>query len=101
MSDSLLATTLQVAVPMHVDDIIRQGLSFEQMRTLAQESAQIVAEKGDIILYRSTKKGETAAAFNALARGIAILSFQVGGVLAFGSRYTTIDGKLTIGGKDR
>jgi hypothetical protein len=93
VSDALLASTLAVAVPMWVDQIVREGWDESRRSYEAQLAAQVVAEKGDIILYRSKKKGESAQAFNALARGIAILSFSPGGVVAFGTRYTTKDGR--------
>jgi hypothetical protein len=53
----------------------------------AQECGQVVAEKGDIIQFRSKKKGETAEAFNRLAEGIAALAFAPGGVTFLGDHW--------------
>lgn len=87
-SESLLRTSLQAAVPLNAMTLADR--SWDELLEMARESSQIVAEKGDIILYRSSKAGEageTAHAFNALARGIAILSFAPGGVTIFGDHY--------------
>lgn len=94
MNDALLSCSLAAAVPLWVHQIVREDWSPERMRRESEECATVVASKGDIIMFRSPKRGETAAAFNALARGVAILSFQVGGVVCFGSRYSTVDGVL-------
>ena len=80
-----LRICLWAAVPLHVIELRRRP--WLELQKLATEAAQIVAEKGDIIRYRSKKKGETAAAFNSLARGIAILSFCPGGVKFLDDRY--------------
>lgn len=82
---ALIATTLSAAVPLYIEEM--KAWPWERVREQAEKSAQIVAEKGDVILFRSKKKGETAAAFNALARGVAALSFAVGGVTLFGLHF--------------
>lgn len=93
MNEALLAAALGAAVPLWVDQIVREDWSDERRRREAEECSTVVASKGDVILYKGAKKGETAAAFNALAKGVALLSFQVGGVVAFGTRYTVQDGR--------
>lgn len=47
----------------------------------------MIAEHGDNILYRAKRRGDTAAAFNALAEAIAILAFAPGGVTFLGEHY--------------
>ena len=84
---SLLATTLAAAVPLWIEEL--RPLPWSEIDHLAKECSQIIAEKGDVILYRSKKKGETARAFNALAKGIAALSFAPGGVKVFGMHFET------------
>ena len=66
----LLALTLELAVPLWIDQLA--SLTDSQRQSLAVECGDVIAEHGDIILYRSSKKGETASAFNALAKGVAI-----------------------------
>jgi len=76
--NDLLTIALSAAVPLRVEEFKRRPWS--ELQTRAAECAQIVAEKGDIIQYRSKKKGETAKAFNALAEGLAIGAFAPGGI---------------------
>lgn len=85
----LLRDTLQVAVPMWVERWRERYRSWPQERIYARsrELGQVVAEKGDVIQFRGGKKGETAAAFNALAEGLALMSMHPGGVLFLGIRW--------------
>jgi len=85
MDNTLLMGTLAVAVPMWIEQLKLKPWDYIQAR--ASECAQTVAEKGDIIQFRSKKKGESAAAFNALAEGIACLAFLPGGVKIFGEHW--------------
>jgi hypothetical protein len=84
MSD-MLRSVLGCAVPLWVMDLRR--LPWPEIEKIAHESAQIVAEKGDVLQFGSKKKGEAAAAFNALAKGLAALSFCPGGVTFLGDHY--------------
>ena len=82
--------TLQLAVPLWIELLKKCGWNHILQR--AKECSQVIAEKGDIILFRSKKKGESANAFNHLAEGIACLAFVPGGVKIFGSHWeTTLD----------
>jgi hypothetical protein len=45
-----------------------------------REAAEVNPEKGDVLLYLGTRKGETAHAFNRLARGLTALVYNRGGV---------------------
>lgn len=82
---ALLQAALSAAVPLYIIEM--RSWDWKKISQTAHECAQIVAEKGDVILYRSTVPGETARAFNALARGIACLSFSPGGVTALGLHF--------------
>lgn len=82
---ALLEATLSAAVPLWIMQFQRRPWS--ELQELAARAGQIVAEKGDIIQYRSKKKGETAAAFNALAQGLAVLAFAPGGVKFLSLRF--------------
>lgn len=93
MNEALLAASLGAAVPLWVDQIVREDWSDERRRAEAGSCADVVASKGDVILFRGGKRGETAAAFNALAKGVALLSFAPGGVVCFGTRYSVQDGR--------
>jgi len=84
---SLLHTFLSFAVPLWIDHI--RSWDEKQRYERAKICAQKVAEHGDDIQFRSKKKGETAKAVNHLAEGLAILSFQPGGVSFFGLKFET------------
>ena len=85
MDDALLAISLSAAVPLRIMEF--QARPWAELKAVALEASQVIAEKGDIILFRGGKKGETAAAFNKLAEGIAVLAFAPGGVRAFGMHF--------------
>lgn len=85
MSQELLRMSLQVAVPLHAREMMRCPI--DELVALGPDLAQVIAEKGDVIQFAGKKRGETAAAFNALAKALAIMSFWPGGVLFLGDRY--------------
>ena len=88
---TLLSSTLCLAVPLWIERLRHSG--WEYVLGRAKECSQHIAEHRDVILYRSKKKGETAKAFNALAEGVACLSFVPGGVKIFGSHWEAIIGE--------
>ncbi len=81
MTLALLQGSLAVAVPLWQERVARWTSAHRATR--AAEAVDVIASQGDIILYRSQKRGETAAAFNTLAEAIAIMSFQPGGLTVF------------------
>lgn len=89
----LLRISLQAAVPLWIMRFqeqaqhLPQSAMWDLLIDRAKECSKVIAEKGDNILFRSEKKGETADAFNHLAEGIACLSFCPGGVKIFQDRY--------------
>lgn len=86
----LLRSSLAVAVPLWIDRWKSEGKTLDDLLPQASAWSQIIAEKGDIILYRSKKKGETAAAFNALAQAIALMSLMPGGIKVFDVRFENV-----------
>ena len=80
-----LAIALSAAVPLWVMELSRRPLS--ELLAEAPALARVLGEKGDVIQFGRKKVGATAAAFNALAKGIAILSFMPGGVTMFGEHF--------------
>jgi hypothetical protein len=81
---SLLGMSLQMAVPLWAFELRARPADLLLARA-SGELADIVASKGDVIQFKV--KGETAKAFNALAEGLAILSFCPGGVTFMGDHY--------------
>ena len=81
----LLLTHLQAAVPLFVKEL--QEIPIEVVMEGARRDSRIVAEKGDLILFKTKRKGESAKAVTALARGLAALSFAPGGVRFMGQTW--------------
>ena len=84
----LLKISLSAAVPLWILKLKR--MPWAQVIEQRERSAQMIAEHGDNILYRAKKKGETAAAFNALAEALAMLAFCPGGVTFAGLHFEAI-----------
>lgn len=83
----MLQTTLALAVPLWIE---RARTYPEDTRLArARECGQIVASRGDVIMFRDKKRGESAKAFNALAEGIACAAFQPGGITFLGQHWCT------------
>ena len=97
---SLLAISLSAAVPLRIMEYERRGGPVEADFARAGEVSQLLAEKGDVLMYgykdKRTPKGEPSVAhiFNALADAIAVLAFYPGGVRTFGMHF---EGKLPDG----
>lgn len=85
---SLLKSAISAAVPLWIEEF--KSLSFDERQEIAKQASQEIAEHGDLILYKSKKKGETAKAFNELARGIAALAFCPGGVTFMGMKFEVL-----------
>lgn len=83
--NDLLSISLSAAVPLWIEEL--RSLTLEQRLARAKGLSDIIAEHGDVILFRGGRKGETAKAFNALAEGVAIGAFQPGGITAFGQHW--------------
>lgn len=81
----ILKITLATAVPLYIERLSHK--SYDEIMARARECGQIVAEKGDVIQFKSKKRGETAHAFNALAEGIACAAFAVGGITWLGMHF--------------
>jgi hypothetical protein len=82
----LLVTALQAAVPMWLAEADKRHgeTRAELLAAWRREAVDVVASSGDNILYLGHKRGDTAKAFNSLARGLAVLSLMRGGVTVFG-----------------
>jgi hypothetical protein len=83
----LLAATLELAVPLCIADLRAAGGPREEDRERARRFADELASHGDELLYRSREKGGSAALFAELARALAVLAWQPGGVRFAGLRW--------------
>lgn len=78
-----LPIALSAAVPIWQMQL--QGLPMDEISERAKACLDVIQEVGEAILYRIP--GKTARGFNALAEGIACLSFFPGGVTCFGQKF--------------
>ncbi|MEV5819253.1 hypothetical protein AB0L22_08770 [Micromonospora haikouensis] len=78
----LLTTALEAAVPLHIMNLTQLHPNVrERVRTRwAADGVDEIAYRGDTLQFGSKKRGEAAAAFNALARALAAGAFQPGGI---------------------
>lgn len=77
---SLLRNTLRLAIPLRIMQFEKQGGPTGTDFDRARDFGPVLAEKGDVLQFGGKHKGEAAQLFNELARTIAVLAFQPGGV---------------------
>lgn len=77
---------LELAVRMRLTGMSPDRLADMIAAGRAGELAQVIAEKGDVLMFRG-KKGESAHAFNALAEAITLAACMPGGVRFLGYRW--------------
>lgn len=92
--NDLLAIAISAAVPLNIMRIEAERWTWERVLQEAHSAADVVASKGDVIQFRSKTKGETAAAFNSLALGMACASFAPGGIKFMGTHFVGDASKL-------
>jgi hypothetical protein len=83
-----LMPMLELSVRMRLSELKLTTWEEQIQAGRHQELAQIIAEKGDTIMFRGKKKGESAAAFNALAESIAMACLVPGGIRFMGYWWT-------------
>jgi hypothetical protein len=76
----LFRLSVQVSVPLIIDDLRRQGGPSDAQWSWVRCFANELAAHGDILQFTGEQKGETAIIFNRFARALAILAFLPGGV---------------------
>ena len=83
---SILADSLELSVLMRVSDLHRIPLIDLQNRLeiIREDTAQLLAEKGDILQFGGGKKGEVADIFNRVAESLALMAVVIpGGIKVF------------------
>ena len=86
MSADLLLPFLEMAVPLEMHRM--RALDQHALQRIAQDSAQTVAERGDVIQFRA--RG-TATATAALIRGLAAAALVSDGGVTFAGRHWCLD----------
>lgn len=81
---AVLLATLELAVPLHLHEI--RGKSDAWRMGEARRCADMVASHGDDLQYGGK---HCAAAFNAVARGVALGAMQPGGITLHGRHWCT------------
>jgi hypothetical protein len=79
-----LVIGLEAAVPLHILDA--QHRTDEQRVAAANDLGTVIGSHGDDLIYGGR---HCAATFNALARGLALLAYQPGGVDFAGHHWCT------------
>src|SRR4030067_3172355 len=80
---------LEIAIAFAVSLVLIKIKSGSVPDVNLKEVSSLLANKGDNLLYRSNKDGETAHIFNETAKAIAFLSFAPGGVRVFNHHWET------------
>jgi hypothetical protein len=83
----LIRCTLQTGVPFRMLDIQQRGGPTDTDWGWARSFAQALGEKGDILLYRSHKKGETGHIMEQFINAVALLAFCPGGITIYGLHF--------------
>ena len=82
-----LSEMMKMAVFFRVEELKAGGGPTAADMKQAQETSDILGERGDILLHGGGKKGECAEIFNRTAHAVAVLAFVPGGVEIFGTRF--------------
>lgn len=77
-----LAEALRFAVPVHV--AATRGLDYDARRRYLPHGWQAVMGQLDAVQWCGKRAGVSARAFDTLARGLAVLAYEPGGVGLFG-----------------
>jgi hypothetical protein len=83
----LLPEMMRIAVVLRIDQLKAKGGPDPEDMKKAQQTSDMLGEKGDVLLCGGGKEGECAELFNRTAHAIAVLSFVPGGVELFGMRF--------------
>lgn len=83
-----LPIALDVAIPLHMAELaaLPSDQRFDAAIDAANTALRVMDETGEAILYRR-RPGESARAFNAVAKAIAALAFSPGGITIFGRHW--------------
>lgn len=83
-NEELLKLHISMVVPLMVRGIIESGGLTDAHIKEAQKHAETVATKGDLILYRGKRRGESAGVIHALCYCLAVGAFIPGGITFMG-----------------
>jgi hypothetical protein len=84
-SANLLSTSLSVAVPLRIHDMLQNGGPSDRDLARVRSYQSDLMERGADLFF--LKAGATAERFNQVADALAVLSFSPGGITLFGQHY--------------
>lgn len=84
---SQMYETMRLAVWLRVEQLKDRGGPTPEDLKEAQETSDILGERGDVLVAGHGKPGEIADQFNRTARAIAVLAFVPGGIEIFGGHF--------------
>jgi hypothetical protein len=84
-----LQQMLDLAVPLNILQV--RSLTPEERLEETKGFADVLAHKGDLLLYGGGHKGETAGLFNKTAKVVACMAYLPGGVTFMGSHWEAIE----------
>lgn len=87
---SILPDSLEAALLLEVPKLHKRPLADlrKELESIKGETAQLLAEKGDILMFGSKRKGEVARTFAKVAKALSLMAVVIpGGVTAFGRTF--------------
>lgn len=84
---NVLSISLSASVPLRTLEIIRAGGPTEEDYERIRSYTDDLTTNGADLFFRSPRKDASAERFNQVTDAIAVLSFQPGGVNAFGMHF--------------
>ena len=88
--DHPLAIAMGAAVPLHIMQLQAKGGPDAADMKKAQETSDMLGERGDVLLHGGGKKGESSDLFNRTAHTVALLAFVPGGIDIFGQHFEAV-----------
>ena len=84
MTSVLLGLSLCTVVPLAIDEVA--AWTPDQRLAYCHDHADVIASRSDVLMFGG-KRGEAAEVFAVLARALACLAYQPGGVVFAGTRW--------------
>lgn len=94
VSNSPLGMHLSMSVPLQILELKKNGGPTPDDFKRATGFHKDLAEKGDVLLFGSKKKGETAKMANEMTFAVAVLAFIPGGIKIFGQTFDAKNFKI-------
>ncbi len=84
-ANPLFTLMIDMAIMVAIEDMRRRGEDYRL--AFCHDAVDVIASAGDTVEEARKTKGETAAVFSVIARAVAALAYQPGGVRFLGTHY--------------